>query len=111
MQPTEEVSEKSSTGRLYSGVSYFCASVQEQSNLKPYAQVCSRTAGSQSLYGSACRKYRVTAWALIVRLYSAGLVLVVNLSVILHALTSTKQIVRNSFSWCRRNTAERCYFC
>lgn len=90
MQPTEEGTEKNPTGNLYTRVSYFCASVEEQSNLKPYAQVCSRSAGSQSLYSSACRKYEVIAWALIIHLYSAGLVLVVNLSVILHALTSTK---------------------
>lgn len=41
-----KVAEKNPTGNLYTSVSSFCASVQEQSNLKPYAQVCSRTAGS-----------------------------------------------------------------
>lgn len=90
MQPTEEVTEKIPTGNLCTDVSYFCALIQEQSNLKPYAQICSRTAGSQSLYSSSCRKYEVISWALIIHLYATGLVLVVNFSVILHALISTK---------------------
>lgn len=59
--------------------------------MKPYAQVCSRTAGSQSLYSSACRKYEVIAWALIIHLYSPGLVLVANLSVILCVLMSANE--------------------
>lgn len=37
MHPTEEMTVKKTTGDVYAGVSYFCALVQEGSNLKPYA--------------------------------------------------------------------------